>query len=213
MSLLSSSKLLFLHEREKEREERVVPGCYDDNLLCSPPPSPHIFLFTFLCIFSPVMMMIRQREKPTRNLKWIEHVDHNVICKYRVCDHTPPPLYSSSPHYSITTTTWKIKWGILKKKKLKKYVSPFHRGESCLLCLFVYLFNFFFLSFFFFWSCCSPVDSLNNEATGKKIQTCQSWFMKQKIKRKRSEIFKSFVLQTRFPLFYLLSFQTRLTSN
>lgn len=49
MSLLSSSKLLFLHEREKEREERVVPGCYDDNLLCSPPPPHPTSSFSLFC--------------------------------------------------------------------------------------------------------------------------------------------------------------------
>jgi hypothetical protein len=51
MSLLSSSKLLFLHEREKEREERVVPGCYDDNLLCSP-LTPHLLFHFFVHLFT-----------------------------------------------------------------------------------------------------------------------------------------------------------------
>lgn len=86
----------------------------------------------------------------------------------------------------------------------KKNMSRLFTGAnhvSC-VCLFICLFFFFLLLLVLLF-----IDSLNNEATGgKKIQTCQSWFMK--LKEKRSEIFKSFVLHTRFPrpsFFFCLS--------
>ena len=132
--------------------------------------------------------------------------------------HNTPPLYSSSHTDSIITTYWKNEefWF---KKKSKQMCLVFSSGQIIMSLMSVCLFCLFFLYSSFFWSCCSPVDSLNNEATGKKIQTCHwSWFMKQKQKKERNEIlFESFVLYIpnfivplSFGPFYLINQQKRI---
>jgi hypothetical protein len=109
--------------------------------------------------------------------------------------HNTPPLYSSSHTNSIITTYWNNEefW---KRKSKKKMCLVFSSGRIIMSLMFVCLFCLFFLYSSFFWSCCSPVDSLNNEATGKKYRLVievDSW-NKNKKKERNEILFKSFVL-------------------
>lgn len=83
----------------------------------------------------------------------------------------------------------------------------FSSGRIIMSLMFVCLFCLFFLYSSFFWSCCSPVDSLNNEATGKKYRLVievDSWNKNKKKRAKRDiiQVIRPLYTQLHRPSFF-----------